>query len=822
MHFLCFTLLLPLTALPQDENSENEQLVSWWNDLAGDSERAYRAIWQFVEHPKATAAFLRQQIQPVKAADSKVLAQLVKDLSSDQFAVRAKATRDLEKLQHLAKEALSKAAKTELPLEVQRRIEVLLRKLIGPPADAETVRAVRAVEILELIANEDAREVLKHWASGAPTAILTEEARDSLTRLGTRPQLAPIPLGQKTDGDGEALPYGALARLGTTRFRPGAGYGSDAFLFTEDNKQLMLFGGQGIRFMDAVSGKSAQQPDKSFGSAGHLGLSREQKLLAVSGYHGSKKESSTVFLDWPSCKEVWRVANGTRMSPKSLGITKSRTVVALLYNGTMREWDPVDRLQRIPKLPKDFQGHQISPDGRWVAGHMKDNSALYLWELQSDKPPRRLTTTRYFSPTLAFSADGNKLALTEWRDCVEVWDVPKGRLLHRLVVPQKRGGIEAFTFSPDGKSLAVFQNYERNTIWDLETGKLRCELTRINHPSGVGRYAVFSHDSKRLAAGGWPGIIVWDANTGAATQQDVGHYSVLESLKFSPQGDLVASAGHDGTIRIWDAATGKQLSILLHDLRAWINDLVFSPDGRRLASTAFDDTIRVWDPRTGKQVLKLAGHGELGGRRWIAFAKGGQELVSWGTDCYLRAWDLKTGKAAAEHRILPEGVPKADAPEDQIPILGGVFTADGKLFGLGNSNGSRTFIDIHSGEQAFRLPTRAEPYAMSPNGKHLAMQLTVTDLEIWDFPSRSMAQVVSTDDGIRSVAWSPDGRSFAVVGERDVTLFETASGKTRLGLENLEGRPYRAAFAPDGRRLAVGLLDTSILIMDLPTIARAH
>lgn len=826
MHLLCLTLLLPLTALPQGENPEKEQFASWWRDLAGDSERAYRAMWQFVEHPKAAATFLRKQIQPVKAADPKALAQLVKDLSSDEFAVRAKATRELEKLGHLAKEALSKAAKSELPLEVQRRVEVLLRKLIGPPTDVADVRAVRAVEILELIGDEDAREVLKFWASGAPTAILTEESHDSLTRIDTRPPLVPIAPGQKADSDGEAFPHGALVRLGTTRFRSGAGYASAKVLFSPDASQVVLLGGPNIRFMNAITGKVEHELKIPIGGAPILAFSPERKLVAASFYDGSTKQGVLSALDWPSCKEIMRVSFQLGLAPTSLAITEKRTILAFMGNNTLREWDPVEKLQRMSKsLYKDFRGYKLSPDGRFVLGHFKEG--LYVWEWQSDKPPRRLASSDRSNPNVEFSADGNMLALEDDGESVEVWDVASGRLLHRLFLAQKRPGIECMRFSPDGNYLATIHYYERNVVWDLATGKPRHEFFNFNQPYGFNRNAAFSHDGKRLAVSGYVGAIVWDLEKSAAMQDDIGHRGEVVGMKFSPKGDLLATAGSDGTVRIWDAATSKQRHVFRQDAPIRIPEIAFYSDGRLLAGAGLDDSVRVWEPYTGKQVFKLFGHGRTGGWDRIAFSSNGGELCSWGGDCYLRSWDMKTGRATAEHRIFPQGEAPADAPEGHIPSFGGIFTPDAKLFGISHGDGMLTFIDVHSGKEAKGLPTKAETpreLAMSANGKYLASRPTLweNDVEIWHFPSRSLAQVVGTGKDVRSVAWSPDGRSLAVVADHKVTVFETASGKARVRLDKLEGLPRLLAIAPDGRRLAVAFLDTSILVIDLPTLARAQ
>ena len=82
------------------------------------------------------------------------------------------------------------------------------------------------------------------------------------------------------------------------------------------------------------------------------------------------------------------------------------------------------------------------------------------------------------------------------------------------------------------------------------------------------------------------------------------------------------------------------------------------------------------------------------------------------------------------------------------------------------------------------------------------------------------SQTVKMGSRVESFAWSPDGRSFAVVAERKVAVFEIASGKAQPRIDNLGTDAQSVRVAPDGRRLAVGLGDTSMLVFDLPKLAR--
>jgi hypothetical protein len=155
-----------------------------WDDLAGaDAAKAYEAIWALAQSPKTTLPFLHAQLPAAVAPDPGKVAQLMADLSSERFPVRNRATQELENLGELAESALKEAVSKSQSLESRQRIQALLNNLQGPIASPGKHREVRAVEILESIGTEQARRVLEKLAGGAPAARLTQEAKDSLTRL---------------------------------------------------------------------------------------------------------------------------------------------------------------------------------------------------------------------------------------------------------------------------------------------------------------------------------------------------------------------------------------------------------------------------------------------------------------------------------------------------------------------------------------------------------------------------------------------------------------------------------------------------------------
>jgi WD40 repeat protein len=185
-------------------NPTEERLGALWADLAAaDAARAYGAIRRLAETPTLTTHLVRERLLPAAAADPQRIARLVADLDDSEFQVRDKATQELEQLHELAAAALEKALAAEPPLEARRRIEGLLQKVQRRQLPSETVRALRAVEVLEAIATPEARQQLEKLAQGMAEARLTKEAKAALERLtgktgaGARPEKA-----EKLDSSG--------------------------------------------------------------------------------------------------------------------------------------------------------------------------------------------------------------------------------------------------------------------------------------------------------------------------------------------------------------------------------------------------------------------------------------------------------------------------------------------------------------------------------------------------------------------------------------------------------------------------------------------
>jgi HEAT repeat protein len=158
------------------------QLAELWTDLAdADASRAYRARARLLASPQQAVRYLASRLAPVPRADDQV-AQFLRDLDSNDFALRERATEKLAGLGDLVKPAMRKLLAGNPSLEVRRRIEPLLAAREGLTSP-EKLLAWRAMELLEHIGTPEARAVLATLASGAPEALLTRTAQAAVVRL---------------------------------------------------------------------------------------------------------------------------------------------------------------------------------------------------------------------------------------------------------------------------------------------------------------------------------------------------------------------------------------------------------------------------------------------------------------------------------------------------------------------------------------------------------------------------------------------------------------------------------------------------------------
>jgi hypothetical protein len=153
--------------------------------LDPDARKAGSAMVELAADPAGAVAVLREQVRPAPKPDLEQAARLIRELDSDDYNVREKASERLGQMGEGILGALKDARKRGLSLEQHRRLDRLIDAVEGPTARGEPLRTLRVVEVVERIGTGEARKLLESWASGTPEARLTREAKAGLARWGT-------------------------------------------------------------------------------------------------------------------------------------------------------------------------------------------------------------------------------------------------------------------------------------------------------------------------------------------------------------------------------------------------------------------------------------------------------------------------------------------------------------------------------------------------------------------------------------------------------------------------------------------------------------
>jgi WD40 repeat protein len=282
----------------------------------------------------------------------------------------------------------------------------------------------------------------------------------------------------------------------------------------------------------------------------------------------------------------------------------------------------------------------FAPDGKTLAsggGWPHLPGEIKLWDLTTRTERVALTDRHGVVYSLAFAPDGQALATAGLGASVRFWDAATGGERAGVQSPLPSDSAVQIAFSPDGRMLALGGWHHDVTLRHLATGAERV-LGKGGGP------VTFDPDGRRLAGTHWDApsgcgfvavVRVWDVTTGRELITLRGHEFGIWTLCFSPDGQVLASGSHDGTVRLSDATTGQTRAIL-RGHEGSVNAVAFSPDSRVLASGGHDRTVRLWNALTGQERAVLQGH--TGAVTTVAFSPDGRQVASGSCDMTVRLW----------------------------------------------------------------------------------------------------------------------------------------------------------------------------------------
>lgn len=327
----------------------------------------------------------------------------------------------------------------------------------------------------------------------------------------------------------------------------------------------------------------------------------------------------------------------------------------------------------------------------------------------------------------------------------------------------------------------------------------------------------FSPDGESFATGGDDGTVrIWDTATRRQISQLTGHTGKVYAVSWSSSGASLATAGNDGTARVWDIATGQQRELVTEDPGP-VYAIAYSPDERTAAIAGSDGIVWLaaavigpWDRATGLVSTKLAGH--TGPVHGVAYSPDGRTVATAGVDGTARLWAAATGKETAQLN------PQAG------PVSAVAYSPDGTILATAGLDGTACLWDAATGERQVQFTQTSGPVyavAWSSDGTTLATAGDGT-AGLWDAATGQQRLALTGHAGwVEGIAYRPDGTTVATAGEDGtIRLWDAATGQQTARLTGHTEPVLAVAYSPDGTRLATAGGDARACLWDAATGAR--
>ena len=485
---------------------------------------------------------------------------------------------------------------------------------------------------------------------------------------------------------------------------------------------------------------------------------------------------------------------------KSVVIAPDGTWLATAgYNGPVRIWDAATGQQRVAFAANDsIMGIAIAPDGTWLATAGYDGS-VRIWDAAMGQ--QRVTLTGHTLPVtaVAIAPDGTWLAAAADRK-VRIWDPVTGVQKRPIILFSKREGTNAivdFTWPAKPYHALTMRAY----IWARMNGEQKGAVSLVSRSVNS---VVVAPDGTWLATASHDGSVrIWDAATRQQrTAFTASHY--ITGMAMAPDGTWLATGGHDKSVRIWDAVTGQQ-RVTLTGHTDGVDAVAIAPDGTWLATGGHDKSVRIWDAVTGQQRVTLTGHTDRVDA--VAIAPDGTWLAAT-DDQAVRIWDPVVAQRPTT-RIDYTG-----------PVSAVAMAPDGTWLATGGSDGSVRIWDAATRQQrtAFTASHHITGIVIAPDGTWLATTSHDKSVRIWDAATGQQRTAFTTKDPITGIVIAPDDIWLATTGyDRSVRIWDAVTGQQCVTLTGHTGPVAAVAIAPDGTWLATGGHDKSVRIWDAVT-----
>ena len=433
-----------------------------------------------------------------------------------------------------------------------------------------------------------------------------------------------------------------------------------------------------------------------------------------------------------------------------------------------------------------------SPDGQAILTGSLDGNAR-IWDVQSGTLRSLIPAHADYIRQVAWSPNGALLATASNDDTAKIWDVPTGELL--LELSSHTGDVAGIAWSPDGKKIVTASLDTTALVWDAITGEVMFPLN--GHENQVWDVA-WSPDGGYIATDSRDGTArIWNAASGVELfrlRNNQAGESVLNSIDWSPSGDQMLTMGSIYN-QIWN------LSALPPNLFGHLKGLKaarWSPDGERIATASQDATVRIWDASSGELLETLVHPGAV---EDIAWSPDSSRLVTTDQDGAVRVWEVNTNTSSE----LPN--------PDRYRFSSLSWSPDGdRIVAASQRDVISVMWNVNTGEltelQQGDLTCYLASPSWSPEGDRfvtgcVSSEENDTPARVWDAETGQELERLESDDGNSlEVEWSPDGKSIAVAhSDMLVQILDVESSQPGSGFTGHSDIIADLSWSPNSQRV---------------------
>ena len=530
-----------------------------------------------------------------------------------------------------------------------------------------------------------------------------------------------------------------------------------------------------------------------------VSFSRDGTMLASAGYDNTAKlwnleRNPKKPISLPHDDAVFSVT----FSPDS------QTIASASFDKTVKLWNRDGTLKYTLSHDNLVYSVIFSPKGDTIAIGDKSGTVTF-WNSNGQKKdsfqPHKSTVLG-----LRFNQQGNILATASKDGTVKLWKLTP-KLQKQNPTTLKHGNrVDSVSFSPGGETIATASQDKIVKFWKSD-GTPFSNLT-IKGESGFTSVS-FSPDNKTIATANLAGQVqLWERNDKEIKEIETlsGHTSRANSVSFSHNGNILASASNDRTVKLWQVKLPLVTRLKADSQRVFY--VSFSPNGQKIASAGQDKTIQLWD-KNGNWQQTLNGHSKQVNS--VSFSTNGEKVASSSHDDTVKLWTWQ-----GKQYQLKKTIPRESLVEGSSSVSFNPNTHN-PLVAVVDTQGIVKILDIN-GSKKYNFPVHKKEIwtvSFSPDGKAIATASGDRTAKLWDVKGKPKVTLEGHNAAVRDISFHPKRNLIATASEDNTVKLWDFSGQLLKNITGHSDQVMSVRFSPDGGTIATASDDRTIKLWNL-------